>query len=1042
MRWPWSRKQRVEFDGTPRNIVELFAEMASASGTTVTREQALSVPAVRRGRNLICSVATMQLEQRGPDNEVEPSALLRQIDPDVPNIVTIAQTVDDLLFDSIAWWLVTATDFAGYPVSARHLDVRAVSLEPPANGKARAPLPSDIDPRGGVVWVDGKPVAGNRVIRFDSPNPAVLKHAGREIRRAIALDKAAVTYASDPRPADYFTPTPGAEELSDEQVLVELAKWKAARKRRATGYVPASMTYHSVDSPAPRDLQLVELQRQVNLDIANALGIDPEDLGISTTSRTYANDVDRRRNKLNEVLGPYMRAVTDRLSMGDVTRRGYTVRFNTTDYLQPNPTERWATYSSAKAIGAMTVPEIREAERMPPLPDPPPQAPPPQPGPDAGQGTDDDEPEPEADTVNASRPATMTFDGPSTFTLDVPVVEFSVDRENRIIEGLAVPYGQLGSKGGLTFEFDQESMTWDAEHPGRVKLMFPRHGQAVGKAIQLRNTRSGLLTRFKVGRGPDGDKALTAAEDEVFDGLSVGVDFDPQSDAVPHPRHRGALLVRRADLRHVALTDEPVFTNARVTKVAASRSQEGATVPDENTDQSRASEAPETTTEQPAAGVQLTADQLSVLLGRPGALQALTAPATQPDEAAAVAPDGGLTLSADQVDALVQSGHLGALLGLPGSTLQAAPAVEPERPEPVNPTRGTGVELTREALPYQFDRGGNFVPTEHVFSADLHEMALNRDHRGEATDAGKRVMGLLRAVFDTDAADVNELNPAINRPDMYVDQRDYRYPLWNAINKGGPPNGVQPFTFPKFSSASGLVGDHTEGTEPVAGTFVATNQTVTPTSISGKASITREVWDMGGNPAVSTLIFNQMVRGWREGLETAAATFLNTLTAATDIALGVAVVDEALVAAWDAAVAGLQFVRGYDFEMFAVEQQLYMAFVAAVDSNGRKLVPQVSPSNASGTAARRFATLDLAGVTGSPSWALPSTAGALNNSWLFDPSVVHGWATPPQRLEFPGSGTDADYQPVAHVDLAIWGYKAFANSDIGGVRQVTYDSTV
>jgi hypothetical protein len=29
---------------------------------------------------------------------------------------------------------------------------------------------------------------------------------------------------------------------------------------------------------------------------------------------------------------------------------------------------------------------------------------------------------------------------------------------------------------------------------------------------------------------------------------------------------------------------------------------------------------------------------------------------------------------------------------------------------------------------------------------------------------------------------------------------------------------------------------------------------------------------------------------------------------------------------------------------------------------------------------------------------------------------------------------------VAFVDLAIWGYKALANSDIAAVRQVIYDS--
>ncbi|HEY9338822.1 MAG TPA: hypothetical protein VIQ79_30520, partial [Kribbella sp.] len=316
------------------------------------------------------------------------------------------------------------------------------------------------------------------------------------------------------------------------------------------------------------------------------------------------------------------------------------------------------------------------------------------------------------------------------------------------------------------------------------------------------------------------------------------------------------------------------------------------------------------------------------------------------------------------------------------------------------------------------------------------------------TDAGKRVMGLLQAAFaTTPAANVTDLNPTIQRPDMFVDQRDYRTPLWDMVSKGAPPNGVNPFRFPKFSASSGLVADHVEGTEPTSGSYTATGQTVNPTALSGKASITREVWDMGGNPAVSTLIFNQMVRGYKEGLESAVATFLNTLTAATDITLntgataGTAPTATQLSTNWESALADLQFIRGYDFDAFAIEANLYKAFIAARDSSGRPLYPIISPANANGTAASRFRTLDLAGVVGVPSWALTATPGSPNNSWLFDSSTVHGWATAPQRLEFPGTNAAGGYAPVAMVDLAIWGYKAFANSDIGGVRQVTYDTT-
>ena len=53
-------------------------------------------------------------------------------------------------------------------------------------------------------------------------------------------------------------------------------------------------------------------------------------------------------------------------------------------------------------------------------------------------------------------------------------------------------------------------------------------------------------------------------------------------------------------------------------------------------------------------------------------------------------------------------------------------------------------------------------------------------------------------------------------------------PLRDAFYKGAL-NDVTPFTFSKFNTASGLVGDHTQGTEPSAGTYTtASAATVKP----------------------------------------------------------------------------------------------------------------------------------------------------------------------------------------------------------------------
>lgn len=958
--WSWFNVPASTFDSAPRPIADLLLEMANRSGTsTVGRSEALSVPAVQRGRNLICSISTLPLVQLGPDRQDVRNPLFDQLDPDVPNVVTLAQTLEDLLFEGIAWWKITAQDFAGFPVAVRHLAVGTVSLHPPGGGRSQSPLPGGQDPRGAVVYIDGNAVPADTVIRFDSPNPAVLTVGARAIRRALLLDKAAAMYADDPRPLDYFSPAEGADPADDDDVADILAEWKAARKSRSTAYVPASLNYNTVATPSPADLQLVELQRQAALDIANALCVDPEDLGVSTTSRTYANAVDRRRDRINDVLSPYMRAITDRLSMGDVTRRGHRVQFDLDDYMKSNPTERWNVYKLAKDMGALTVDEIRAEEGLPDLPaDAQPEPAPPAPVPDAAA---------------ASRPAGRTFDAPALQFVNVPVTQFKVDAAARTIEGLALPYNRVASNGGMNFRFDKGALQYG--DLGRVKLLRDHDfAQPLGRLVQAKDQAAGVFVRFQVARGEEGDRALQLAEDGVLDGFSVGVDFDLATDTVPDPRNKGATLIRRADWRETSLTAMPAFDDARVTKVAASRTQ-GDTVPDDTT----------------------------------------TEPTPAP-AAPAVVPAPAATFSAETVAQLL------AALNRPGE-----PTPAPEVRQTVNPVRLTASAAVNEELPYRFDRSGNLKRgPQYDFSTDLINGLKGFD--GEAME---RAQNFMRAQFDTDMADVNELSPDRQRPDMYVDQKEFLYPIWSAINKGTLADQT-PFVLPKFSSSSGLVAAHVEAVEPSLGTFVSTSQTITPSAVSGKVSITREAWDQGGNPQLSGLIWRQMVRAWYEALEASAVTLLDGLTP-TGITLTTAAQDDALVGELEQALAALQYVRGgFSMRDFFVQVDLYKKLVDAVDANGRKLLPIIGAQNASGTTSEFWADVMVGGLRARPAWALAATGAVAASSYLFDRNDVSGWATAPQRLTF-------ENVEVRYIHVGIWGYKATANTDSTGLREVIYD---
>lgn len=985
-----------QFSG-PMPIDHMFAQMRGRSGT-LSRKEALSIPGVAKGRNLLCSVSTLPLTERGPGNATSRSPLLEQIDPNLANVVVLALTFEDLLFDAVSWWLVIERGSDNYPTKARRLAPGSVTTKPPTGPSWPNPAvtPAGVDPTATRVYVDGVERDRRDVIRFDSPNPALNEVAGETFRLAADYRDAAAMYARNPQVSEYFSPADGARELDDDDIREHLSAWLATRRRGGIGYVPAGLKYNESSAPTAADMKLPELKQQAALETALTMGLDPEVLGVPTTSRTYANAQDWRRDRINDVLAAYMLAITQRLSMPDVCRRGYVRTFDLDDYMKADPLTRWTVYEKGIAMRAFGVEHVQAEEGLPvqgavgePTGGTPSVTPGPSPAP-AGEP---------ADELAARRGRVVAFAAPSSVrTFEFTTARFTVDTATRTIRGIALPYNEIASKYGLKFKFAPGSLEWDEANIGHVKLLDSHdYARPMGVATELKNTATALEAAFRVGAGPDRDALLADAADGIVDGLSVGVEFDEAADTVPDPDNPGVLLVRRATLNEVSSTAMPAFTGARVTKVAASRDN---------------------------GGTMHTCTTCGGTLEL-GVAHVCAAPAGQP-----------VTLTAEQFARLFPA---------------LAPAPAPADPgpavvDPAGPAGTVAVTAVNEPLPYRFVRArpgrpASFRAGEHDFSTDVVNMLKLGDQRGEHTAEGKRVFAFIAAEFDVDSGDINEVTPEIQRPDMYVDQRDYKYPLWNFVNKGAPPNGITPFRFPKFSSATGLVAAHTEGTEPTGGTLVTTSQVVTPTGMSGKAYLTREVWDMGGNPAVSGLIWNQMVRGYREALEAATATFLATLTAATDLLIPAAAADETLAASWEGHVADLQFVRGYDFEAFALEKELFKKFAAARDGAERPLYPMLNPMNANGTVTSRFARLNLAGVEGVPSWALASTAGSPNNSWLFDPSVMFGWATQPQRLEFEGAADDnTSVAPVAKVGIGIWGYNAFANTDIGGVRQVIYDT--
>lgn len=307
----------------------------TVSAAKIDRKSALQVPAVKRAHDLICgTLGGIPLERVTRDGTVVDSPLFAQPEANVPRSVTMTRTFADLLFEAVAWWRITERDYRGYPTKVKRLDPDAVTVN------------------GDRVYVDGLPVPDRDLIRFDSPLPGLLTAGARAIRTCLALDVAAANAADGVPPLEFFTPTDGVD-IGDKDYITEVMDgWQDARRKRSAAYVPAALTRHE-GGWNPEQLQLAEARQHAVLELSRLTNIDAEEMGVSTTSRTYANQYDRRKAFIDFTLGPFRNAAEDRFSMGDVTTLGDRGVFDLSTFLRSDDAARWAGYKTGLEVGAI-----------------------------------------------------------------------------------------------------------------------------------------------------------------------------------------------------------------------------------------------------------------------------------------------------------------------------------------------------------------------------------------------------------------------------------------------------------------------------------------------------------------------------------------------------------------------------------------------------------------------------------------------------------------------------------------------------------------
>lgn len=969
----------------------------------VSREEALQVPAVMRARNLICgSLATLPLRVYGPDRRAVTDVTYLpsgNIDPNIANTVVKAQIFEDLLFESVSWLRVTNFGWHGYPTEARHVPISSVHVAPvgasmPSLQQISPDQPFPVD---GQVFIDGVPVDDREVIRFDSPNPPLLRHAARAIRTCLLLDQAAALYAKDPQPLGYFSPAENADPVDDDEVEELLDEWNAQRAKQAWAYVPAALKANTL-SWNPEQLQLADQRQHAVLEIARAAGVEAEDLGVSTTSRTYANREQRNQDRINFTLGAYATTVQERLSMRDVLPRNYVARLDFAGFLRADALTRMQTYEVGLRVGAYVEDEIRGLEDRPPLTAAQRAARAPrQPAPAAPARPDGTQQERREAPVSRET-ANFSTGAPVRIQFEAPASQdFQVDTTRRTITGMLLPWGKVANNGHAKWRFTEDSVSWS--EVSRVKLN--RHHDStdlIGVATRLQAGSRGLIGTFKVGRGPEGDRALEMAEDGILDGFSVEVDFESFDSWQADPTDDSVRLVRQSTLRGVALTGTPAFDDARLTSVKASR------------DNQRGN--PMTTTQ----------------VGK-----------GQPD--AAFDFDGYMSGLADKITQSHQklTEELAASLGESFSagikaTLEDIHDPQREGPQPVRAARFT---VTREEPVYRFNGLGNSLVRDAWYSAREHDHEATerlRKYRLQTEDVAKLANGQLSQQFAPQStATASQIVPPGYRPDLYVPQLQQGRPLVSAASQGTIGNAT-PFVVPVFGTATGATADHVEGTNPSDGSLTFTTKTVTPGAISGRLTLTREIVD-SSNPAIDAIAVAAMNESYARQTEAKVYTLLNGANGAGGTITSGLVPSGAQAATFastggspfaeSALIKGMrQRLAAYPFNRFAsptlalMGQNATSILAGAMDSTGRPIFPSVGGMNAAGVGNAYTQGWFVDGLAHIPAWAITGVAAGDTQIFTLNRTDLWVWESPLLTFRF------EEKQGPANIELNVFGYFA------------------
>ena len=334
------------------------------NGVGIDRNFALQVSSVARCRNLVAGVISsidLSLYKKSTGEKLGSPVWLEQPDQRQPRSVTIAATVDSLMFYAVAYWRVTSL-YAD--------DGRPSGFEWVANNRVTYTT-NQYGTEVKDYFVDGNlvPMSGiGSLVTFQSLLPGVLQSASTTIKAAWDVQKAAAVSAATPM-ATTILKNNGAD-LPESQIQGILAGWNSARRNRSTAYLTSTLSAENIGF-SPKEMGYVDFSQYLATEISRAMNVPSYLISADmNNSMTYQNILDGRKEFVAYSLQPYISAIEDRLSMNDITNSQNQVRFAVDDtFLRVDAKDRLDIIEKMLNLNLIDVDQARQMEQLTPLGD-------------------------------------------------------------------------------------------------------------------------------------------------------------------------------------------------------------------------------------------------------------------------------------------------------------------------------------------------------------------------------------------------------------------------------------------------------------------------------------------------------------------------------------------------------------------------------------------------------------------------------------------------------------------------------------------------